>query len=284
MWRVHLIERAFLPNFIFTDKDLVIAIGQDGLVVNAAKYLDGQPIIAINPDPAHIDGVLLPYRVQDALTVVSEAMQERMAVRHITMAEATLNDGQRMLAFNDLFIGVRTHTSARYQITFGGRSEPQSSSGIIVSTGAGSTGWLSSMFNMAAGIARLTEGEAHSPKPFRLDWEDEQLAFVVREPFVSKTSRAGIVAGLITPEAELTLESRTPENGAIFSDGVEADYVAFNSGAIAHVRVAHKKTNLVVPAQVAAKRPERRTLASRSLGRSPAARRGTPPSAKPDRA
>ena len=104
--RVQLIERAFLPNFIFTDKDLVITIGQDGLVVNAAKYLDGQPIIAINPDPAHIDGVLLPYRMQDALTVVSEAMQEQMAVRHITMAEASLNDGQRMLAFNDLFIGV----------------------------------------------------------------------------------------------------------------------------------------------------------------------------------
>ena len=282
--RVQLIERAFLPNFIFTDKDLVITIGQDGLVVNAAKYLNGQPIIAINPDPAHIDGILLPYRVQDALTVVSEAMQERMAVRHITMAEASLNDGQRMLAFNDLFIGVRTHTSARYQITFGDRSEPQSSSGIIVSTGAGSTGWLSSMFNMAAGVARLIEGEVHSPKPFRLDWEDEQLVFVVREPFVSKTSRAGIVAGLITPETELSLESRTPENGAIFSDGVEADYVTFNSGAIAHVRVAHKKTNLVVPLQVAARRPEQRTLANRSSDRSPAARRGTPPSARPDKA
>ena len=282
--RAQLIERAFLPNFIFTDKDLVITIGQDGLVVNTAKYLDGQPIIAINPDPAHIDGMLLPYRVQDALTVVSEAMQERMAVRHITMAEASLNDGQRMLAFNDLFIGVRTHTSARYQITYGDRSEPQSSSGIIVSTGAGSTGWLSSMFNMAAGVARLIEGEALPPKPLRLDWEDERLVFVVREPFVSKTSRAGIVAGLITPKAELVLESRTPENGVIFSDGVEADYVAFNSGAIAHVRVAHKKTSLVVPAQAAARRPAQHTPVNRSSGRSPAGRRGTPPSARPDKA
>jgi NAD kinase len=245
--RVQVIERAFLPNFIFTEQDLVITIGQDGLVVNTAKYLDGQPIVAINPDPAHFDGVLLPYRVQDAQTVIAEALQDRMTVRRITMAEAALNDGQRMLAFNDLFIGVRTHTSARYRITFGAQSEPQSSSGIIVSTGAGSTGWLSSMFNMALGITRLVEGQTRQLAPLRLAWEDERLAFVVREPFISKTSRAEIVAGIVTPETELVLESHTPENGVIFSDGIEADYVSFNSGATAHVRVASKKTNLVVP-------------------------------------
>lgn len=284
--RVQVIERGFLPNFIFTEQDLVVAIGQDGLVVNTAKYLDGQPIIAINPDPAHIDGVLLPYRVQDAQAVIAQAMQGRMTLRHITMAEAYLNDGQRMLAFNDLFIGVRTYTSARYHITFGAQSESQSSSGIIVSTGAGSTGWLSSMFNMAAGIARLLEGQTRPLAPFRLDWEDERLAFVVREPFISKTSRADLVAGIITPETELVLESHTPENGAIFSDGVEADYVSFNSGVIARIRVAQKKTNLVVPGTVQPPKPTQAAhiLANRSSDRSPLARRGTPSSAKPGKA
>jgi hypothetical protein len=37
-----------------------------------------------------------------------------------------------------------------------------------------------------------------------------------------------------------------PDQGVIFSDGVEADYVAFNSGAIATVRIAQQKTNLVI--------------------------------------
>jgi NAD kinase len=244
--RVQLIERAFLPTFIFTDKDLIVTIGQDGLVVNTAKYLNGQPIVAINPDPTRFDGVLLPYRVQDAQAAITQVMQGQAAVRRIAMAEAHLNDGQRMLAFNDLFIGVRTHTSARYHITFGARSEPHSSSGIIVSTGAGSTGWLSSMFNMASGIVHWLEGQARTPEPIQLDWEDERLVFVVREPFISKTSQASIVAGVITPESELVLESHTPENGVIFSDGIEADYVSFNSGTTAQVRVAQKKTNLVV--------------------------------------
>jgi NAD kinase len=284
--RVQVIERAFLPNFIFTEQDLIVAIGQDGLVVNIAKYLNGQPIIAVNPDPAHIDGVLLPYRLQDAPSVIAEALQDRMSVRRITMAEAALNDGQTMLAFNDLFIGVRTHTSARYHITFGGQSEAQSSSGIIVSTGAGSTGWLSSMFNMALGITRMLESQTRTLAPLRLDWEDERLAFVVREPFVSKTSRADVVAGIITAGTELVLESHTPENGVIFSDGVEADYVRFNSGAIARVRVAQKKTRLVVPgaSQPPSSRPAVHIPANRFSDRSPHARRRKPSSAPLDKA
>jgi NAD kinase len=244
--RIQLIDRGFLPTFIFTEKDLVVTIGQDGLVVNTAKYLDRQPIVAVNPDPARIDGVLLPFRVQDAPEAVLKAMQGRAALRHVAMAEASLNDGQRLFAFNDLFIGVRTHTSARYRITFGERTEPQSSSGIIVSTGAGSTGWLSSTFNMAAGIVGLLEGHKRSLKPLQLTWEDEQLVFIVREPFVSKTSQAGIVAGVIGADKELLLESLTPENGTIFSDGIESDYLNFNSGAIARVCVAGRKASLVV--------------------------------------
>jgi NAD kinase len=246
--KLQVIERGFLPNFLFTDKDLVVTIGVDGLVVNTAKYLDGQPVVAVNPDPSRIDGILLPYSVQNAQAAVAGVLEGQASVRRITMAEACLNDGQRMLAFNDLFVGVRTHTSARYRISFAGRSERHSSSGIIVSTGAGSTGWLSSMFNMAAGIVRFLGGEGGLPgEPVRLNWEDERLVFVVREPFASKVSQAGIVAGVITAEDELVLESRTPENGVIFSDGIEADYVSFNSGAVARVGVAGKKTVLVVP-------------------------------------
>ena len=106
---------------------------------------------------------------------------------------------------------------------------------------------LAATFNMAAGIINLLGGQVPTLQPLRLKWEDEQLMFVVREPFVSKTSQAGIVAGLIRAGSELVLESLTPENGMIFSDGIEADYISFNSGAIAHIHVAQKKTHLVVP-------------------------------------
>jgi hypothetical protein len=161
------------------------------------------------------------------------------------MAEAALGDGQRLLAFNDLFIGAKSHVSARYRISFGKAGEPQSSSGVIVSTGAGSTGWLSSIFNMAAGVAASFGGQA--ARPVRLDWEDRRLVFVVREPFVSRHSRADIVAGLVAEGTDLVLESLMPSGGTIFSDGVEQDYLSFDSGAVAKIRVAPQRASLVVP-------------------------------------
>ena len=59
--RTQWIDRSFLPTFTFGQSDVVVILGQDGLVVNAAKYLNGQLVVALNPDPARIDGVLLPF-------------------------------------------------------------------------------------------------------------------------------------------------------------------------------------------------------------------------------
>ena len=240
------IERGFLPNFVFSESDLLVTIGIDGLVVNTAKYLSGQPIIAVNPDPAHIDGILLPFQVEQAPLAARQVLKNHFKARHISMAEARLNDGQSLLAFNDLFIGVRSHTSARYLIRSAGREEHQSSSGVIVSTGVGSSGWLSSLFNMANGLlAGFSESGAPLPA-LRLDWEADQLVFVVREPFVSKTSGATIACGQILPQSWLQLESEMPDGGVIFSDGVESDFLAFNAGAIASIGLAEKKSQMVV--------------------------------------
>ncbi len=243
------IERGMLPNFLFTETNIVVTIGIDGLVANTAKYLNGQPLIAVNPDPASIDGILLPFDVQKAVVATKNVLKNQMSTRKISMAEVHLNDGQSLLAFNDFFVGVKSHVSARYSIEIGGRQERQSSSGIIVSTGVGSTGWLSSMFNMANGILTGLEPAQNKGQivpTSRFDWESDRLVFVVREPFISKTSAAKLVFGNITPKSPLVVHSEIPESGVIFSDGVEADFLAFNSGAIATITLAEKKTNLVV--------------------------------------
>jgi NAD kinase len=243
--KLHVIERSYLPNFLFGESDVVVTIGIDGLVVNTAKYLNGQPLIAVNPDPVHIDGILLPFSVSQAAGAVELALAGKGHFTPVSMAQVRLNDGQSLLAFNDLFIGVRTHVSARYRIQAGKLEEHHSSSGIIVSTGAGSTGWLSSLFNMANGmVAAFGQAEIPLSQP-TLQWNSERLVYVVREPFVSKTSSASIVCGMITPEAPLLIESEMPENGVIFSDGVERDFLAFNAGAIATVGLSPVKTRLV---------------------------------------
>jgi hypothetical protein len=115
---------------------------------------------------------------------------------------------------------------------------------VLVSTGAGSTGWLSSVFNMASGVARFCGG--NGLKPIRMPWEERRLIYVVREPFVSRHSQAGIVVGMLESGEELSLESLMPSGGAAFSDGMEADFLQFNSGAIATVRAAEQRARLVV--------------------------------------
>jgi len=242
--KLQCVDRSFVPTFLFTPQDVIVTLGQDGLVANTAKYVNGQPIIAVNPDPSRFDGVLLPFLPKDARAAVSLLIGGKQRVRAVTLAEVQLNDSQRLLAFNDLFLGARTHISARYRVTWQKQTEPQSSSGVIVSTGAGSTGWMSSVFNMASGVARLGGGKA--PAGIKMNWEDPRLLFVVREPFISRHSQASIVAGLVTPEQSLCLESLMPSGSVIFSDGVEADFMEFNSGAIATVRAAAQKAQLVI--------------------------------------
>ncbi len=239
------IDRTFLSNFIFTEKDLVVVIGQDGLVANTAKYVNNIPIIGVNPDPVQYDGVLLPFHKDNFETAIENVLNNRYRFKEVTMAEARLSDGQRLLAFNDFYIGPSSHVSARYQITFQNISERHSSSGIIVSTGAGSTGWMSSVFNMMKSVAK-SFGHADVMADQQMPWDTQELMFVVREPFQSKTSQVQLTAGLIRNGQELQLESYMPGSGVIFSDGLENDFLQFNSGAIATIGVAPEKAKLVV--------------------------------------
>lgn len=239
-----IVDRSFVPSFLFNQNQIAIVIGQDGLVANAAKYVNEIPIIAVNPDAERYDGVLLPFKPNDFIIAVENVIRNKFQLRAASFAEAKLNDGQRLLAFNDLFIGAATHVSARYKVSYQNKLEEHSSSGIIISTKAGSTGWLSSIFNMAFGMHKFIEKDNSKKKYAKL--QDNQLLFAVREPFASKKTQTDIQAGLITNQTSLIIESLMPTNGIIFSDGVETDFLKFNSGNIATIGIAKEKANLVI--------------------------------------
>lgn len=241
------IERSFLPQFTFGEADLVVTVGPDGLVVNVAKYLDGQPILPINPDPANIDGILLPFTAQTAGSALAHALRREQPIKAVTMAEARTQDGQTLLGFNDLFIGARSHVSARYEIAQGKKHERQSSSGIIVSTGAGSTGWLQSVYAGAANVVKALGGHVIAPpNGGRLPWDTDVLMYAVREPFPSKTTGTKLTFGMITRDTPLVLTSYMADTGVVFSDGVEIDSLAFNSGTTLKICIAERKAIIVV--------------------------------------
>jgi NAD kinase len=252
--RVQSVDRSFLPNFVFAPEDTVVTLGQDGLVANTLKYLDGQPVVGVNPDPERWDGRLLPFRVGDLAKLMPEVVLRKRNTRSVTMAKAALNNGQILYAVNDLFIGPKTHTSARYFIRCGKAGETHSSSGVIVSTGMGATGWLKSLLTGASAIAIAANGRGknQAPQPACYErvttgfkWESDYLYFTVREPFPTQTTGASLVFGRVTNATPLILESQMAENGVIFSDGIEKDFLEFNSGTQAVIGIAEKKGVLV---------------------------------------
>ncbi|WP_264499641.1 hypothetical protein [Luteolibacter flavescens] len=245
--RVQLVQRVFLPNFVFGPEDIVVTLGQDGLVANTLKYLNGQPLIGVNPDPKRWDGKLLPFRIEDLEKVTREVLRSGRSYRDVTMAEAKLNTGLSLCAVNDLFIGMKSHGSARYRIAMGKAAEDHSSSGIIVSTGLGSTGWFKSLMTGAAAVAAASgQARGATPQDITFPWESDHLFFTVREPFPSNTTGTALVFGKVTPREPLTIESRMGEGGVIFSDGIEQDFLEFNSGSLATVSLAGRKGRLVV--------------------------------------
>lgn len=245
--RVQIVDREYVPNFIFGKEDVVIVIGQDGLVANTLKYLTNQLLIGVNPDPKRWEGVLLPFQVEDLKLVLLDVFNNKRKIKEVTMAKAALNDGQVIYGVNDLFIGQKTHVSARYQLQQGTAKEQQSSSGIIISTGLGSTGWLKSVLSGAYNIVNsMTEYKMHSQMKEKIDWSAEYLYYSVREPFPSRSSEANLVFGKISKHEPLKILSSMPENGVVFSDGVENDFLQFNSGIEATITIAEKKGHLVI--------------------------------------
>ena len=231
-WRQAMLMRAEVERFVFGPEDVVVAVGQDGLVANVAKYLTGQTVVGIDPRPGRNAGVLVRFRVEAAKEAIAAAAAGRLTLEARTMAEVRLESGERLTALNEIYLGHRTHQSARYRIAFEGASERQSSSGLIVATGTGATGWASS-------IARATGR--------RLDLAptDPKLQFLVREAWASPSTGADLVAGTVT-RAPVTITSEMDEEGTIFADGIESDRLAFPWGRIATVAVAEQRLMLGV--------------------------------------
>ncbi|KRG43167.1 sugar kinase [Stenotrophomonas panacihumi] len=240
------LDRSFLPNFLFPPAALVVVVGQDGLVANTLKYLTGQPVLAINPDPARWEGVLLPFQVDDLAKMLPEALRDTRPTRDISMARVRLSDGQTLLAVNDLFVGVRGHVSARYEITLGDVHERQSSSGIIISTGLGSTGWLRSVLTGAHAVTgKDANKRMHEVRTRGLPWDSRELIFNVREPYPSRSTGAALVFGAVGSKKPLRVRSLMPEGGIIFSDGIEADGLDFKSGLEAVIGLDPKSGRLL---------------------------------------
>jgi NAD kinase len=233
-WRSTLVRRGDLDRFLFATDDVIVAVGQDGLVANVAKYLDGQPVLGVNPDPALYDGILVPLKPVGVGKLLVPAAHGDVALQRRTMVEADLDDGQKLVGLNEIFVGHRSHQSARYEIEVAGKREAQSSSGLIVSSGTGATGWARSLMESMQVQLSLAP-------------EETALAYFVREAFPSVATGTSIRAGKVGDATPIHVTSRMNDGGVIFADGVEQDHLGFDWGRMIELKVAARRLNLVRP-------------------------------------
>ncbi|MFZ0159832.1 MAG: hypothetical protein WAL50_12445 [Kineosporiaceae bacterium] len=212
-WRRGTVERGDLGRFLFDPGDIVVAVGQDGLVANVAKYLSGQPVIGVDPEPGPGPAVLVPHRAADVAALLGAVEAGTAPLDRRTMAEALCDDGQVLVALNELYLGHASHQSARYLIrTPDGHSERQSSSGLITGTGTGATGWCASLQRQRGRAFPL-------PSP-----QQRRLAWFVREAWPSPSTGTSCTAGVLDAGESLEIVVST-DALVVFGDGLEHDHL-----------------------------------------------------------
>ncbi|WP_394615700.1 hypothetical protein JNUCC0626_39180 [Lentzea sp. JNUCC 0626] len=218
-WRRGVVEREDLSRFLFAPEDVVVIVGQDGLVANVAKYLTDQPVIGINPDR----GVLARHAPSEA----EDLLHNTNNTEDRTMVEARTDDGQTLHALNEIYVGHPTHQTSRYRIG----EERQASSGILIGTGTGSTGWCSSAH-------RERNSRIALPTP-----TEPRLVWFVREAWPSPTTGIDHTEGEITDQA-LTIDVET-DGLVAFGDGIESDALRLGWGQRLSVGLATRRLRLV---------------------------------------
>jgi hypothetical protein len=232
-WRRGDVERSDLARFVFGPEDVVVAVGQDGLVANVAKYLDGQQVIGINPDPGRNPGVLVRHPPAAAADLLVDAGRGRAPTEARSMVEVTTDDGQSLVALNEIYLGHPTHQSARYTVVVpDGRRERQSSSGLLVGTGTGSTGWCRSAWLERRSALTL-------PAP-----TDPTLCWFVREAWPSPSTGTDLTEGTVEVAEQLAVTAES--DLVVFGDGIETDFVALTWGQTATLQLAARHLRLVV--------------------------------------
>jgi hypothetical protein len=230
-WRRGQVERKDLSRFVFGPEDVVVAVGQDGLVANVAKYLDAQPVVGVNPDRERNPGVLVAHQPGDVRKALAAAADPANSTG-LTMVQARLDDGQSLRALNEIYVGHPSHQSARYRLrTPDGREERHSSSGVLVGSGTGATGWCRSVW--------LERGSSlHLPAP-----EDETLCWFAREAWPSPATGADLTEGLLSTGEELTIVAES--DLVLFGDGIESDTLTVSWGQHVVVSTAANRLKIV---------------------------------------
>jgi len=223
--------RSYMPYSEYEDfrgKDLIICAGGDGTVLNSAQYVsDSTPVLTVRSDKRSV-GTLCEIDAEDFETALEQILADKYTVDQWTRAEGRFRD-KRMYALNEIYVGIRHSPSmARYEITVDGKTEAQMSSGIVFSTGTGSTAWY----------GNVPRSDGTFPRTAK------ELRFIVREHNLA--SKYKLTKGIVAPGHAVVVNSKMNVDGCISFDGDYAKRMFdFGKGESVEIRVAEMPINVI---------------------------------------
>lgn len=197
------------PGVVFdaSDASLVVTVGGDGTLLAASHHVGSIPILGVNSSPAHSVGFFCPAHLGNLEATLRSALDGSLPSVLLSRMQVSVNNRicSRRVLNEALFCHAIPAATSRYIVSFGGQTEEQRSSGVWVSTAAGSTG-----------AARSAGGRV-------LPFTSRKLQLVVREPYLETRgqTRQGPIALdhlVITPPEAITLLSKM-EDARLYLDG-----------------------------------------------------------------
>ncbi|MFH1066217.1 MAG: NAD(+)/NADH kinase [Nanoarchaeota archaeon] len=197
-------QRVYQPYAAFDEfkgRDLVIAIGGDGTILNTAHFiLDKTPVLTVKSEPKSVGG-LCTINYTQFEEAMKNILDDKFKIEKWTRIEGRMGN-KTDLALNEILIGPKYRSgAARYELDFNGKKEAQLSSGIIVSTGSGSSAWYSN----------IAENEGIFSR------ESDELRFIATEYTAEKGYK--LVKGSINSKDSFKIKSLMSINGVISFDG-----------------------------------------------------------------
>jgi len=177
--------------------ELVISIGGDGTALSAGHYITNQKLLAVNSNPKKSEGALTTLNIDKLAEKLDQIKERKYGAEKLERIEVFINGKmQKPIALNEVFIAnEKAYLVSKYRLKIIKkdvvREEEHRSSGLIFSTGTGSTAWFKS-----AG------GKPFSPQA-------KYVKMIVREPYFRSLSNFSIVGELIDEKEEIEVTALT---------------------------------------------------------------------------
>lgn len=221
--------REKLKGSYFRNKDLILAVGGDGTFLITSHFIfDETPLIGLNSDPSCREGFFMVTLKKDFDRKLKKILKGDYKVKKLHRLEAFVDDRRiSELALNEFYVAsAKAYHTARYDFTIKGKRERQKSSGVLVSTAAGSYAWIKS--------AGGKEIPLYSDK----------LEYLIREPYRGRTAaKCSLVKGVLNKNERVVIEFEIGK-GVIIADSTGKEH-KFDARQKVTIKISNKPLNVI---------------------------------------